>query len=70
MDRQMTIITVDERQEKLVSLLCGEKKYGSWEIYPSDKVSCEKIFVLPIPATKIDKNGNIKEKNAGACRQP
>lgn len=61
MDRHMIIITSDERQEKLASLLCGKKKCCSWEEYQSDKDSCETIYVLPIPVTKLDKDDRVKE---------
>lgn len=54
MDRQMVVITTDERQEKLASLLCGKKKCCSWENYQSDKSSCEKVYVLPTPISKLD----------------
>jgi len=62
MDRHMIIITADERQEKLASLLYGKKRRCSWEKYQSDKNSCEKVYVLPIPISKLDKDTALKEK--------
>ena len=62
MDRHMIIITADERQEKLASLLYGKKKRCSWEEYQSDKKSCEKLYVLPIPVSKLNKDTALKEK--------
>ena len=62
MVRQMIIITADERQEKLASLLYGKKRRCSWENYQAKKQSCETVYVLPIPATKLDKDTALKEK--------
>ena len=62
MVRQMIIITADERQEKLASLLYGKKRRCSWENYQVKKQSCETVYVLPIPATKLDKDTALKEK--------
>ena len=62
MDRHMIIITADERQEKLASLLYGKKRRCSWEMYQSDKDSCEKVYVLPIPVSKLNKDTALKEK--------
>ena len=62
MDRHMIIITADERQEKLASLLYGEKRRCSWEMYQSDKDSCKKVYVLPIPVSKLNKDTALKEK--------
>jgi len=62
MDRHMIIITADERQEKLASLLYGKKRRCSWEKYQSDKDSCEKVYVLPIPISKLNTDTALKEK--------
>lgn len=62
MDRHTVIITADERQEKLASLMYGKKKRCSWEMYQSEKGSCEKIYVLPIPVSKLNKDTALKEK--------
>ncbi len=62
MDRHMIIITADERQEKLASLIYGKKKRCSWEMYQSDKESCEKVYVLPIPISKLNNDTALKEK--------
>ena len=62
MDRHMIIITADERQEKLASLLYGKKKRCSWEAYQAVAGPCEKVYVLPIPITKLNKDMSLKEK--------
>ena len=62
MDRHMIVITADERQEKLASLLYGKKRRCSWEKYQSDKSSCEKVYILPIPLSKLEKDTALKEK--------
>jgi len=62
MDRHTVIITADERQEKLASLLYGKKKRCSWEMYQSEKGPSEKVYVLPIPTSKMDKDTALKEK--------
>lgn len=62
MDRHMIIVTADERQEKLASLLYGKKRRCSWEKYQSDKNSCEKVYVLPIPVSKLNQDTALKEK--------
>ena len=62
MDRQMIILTTDKRQEKLAALMKGEKISYAWERNSKEKEACEKIYVLPIPVTKLDKNLEIKEK--------
>lgn len=62
MDRQVIIITADERQERLASLLNGKKTCSSWEEYAAGRKRGKTIFVLPIPVSKLDKNITIKEK--------
>lgn len=62
MDRHMIIITADERQEKLASLLYGKKKCCSWENYQSDKSSDEKVYVLPTPMSKLERDMALVEK--------
>lgn len=62
MDRQIVIITADERQEKLASLLYGKKKRCSWDGYRKEKRDIESIFVLPIPVSKLNKDTALKEK--------
>lgn len=62
MDRQTIVLTADKRQEKLAALLDGEKISYAWEENSKGKEACEKIYVLPIPVTKLDKNQTIKEK--------
>lgn len=62
MDRHMIIITADERQEKLASLLYGKKKCCSWENYQSDKSSCEKVYVLPTPMSKLERDTLFTQK--------
>ena len=62
MDRHTIVLTADKRQEKLVALLDGEKVSYAWEENSKEKEACEKIYVLPIPVTKLDKNQAIKEK--------
>ena len=62
MDRHTVILTADKRQEKLASLLEGEKVSYAWEENTSEKEVCEKVYVLPIPVTKLDRNPAIKEK--------
>ena len=58
MDRHTIILTADKRQEKLAALLEGEKVSYAWE----EKEACEKIYVLPTPASKMDQNPALKEK--------
>ncbi len=62
MDRHTVILTADKRQEKLASLLEGEKVSYAWEENAQEKEVCEKVYVLPIPVTKLDRNPKIKEK--------
>ena len=62
MDRQTIVLTSDKRQEKLAALLEGECVSYAWEEDTREKEACEKIYVLPIPVTKLDKNMEIKEK--------
>ena len=61
MDRHIILFTADKRQEKLGALLEGEKKKESWEEISKSNVTCEKIYVLPIPVTKLDRNPALKE---------
>ena len=61
MDRHTIVLTADKRQEKLVALLDGEKVSYAWESDATEEV-CEKIYVLPIPVTKLDNNPTVKEK--------
>lgn len=62
MDRQIIVLTADKRQEKLLELLEGDKISYAWEESVSKSAVCEKIYVLPIPVTKLDKNTRLKEK--------
>lgn len=62
MDRHTIILTADKRQEKLVALLEGEKISYAWEENSTKKEACEKIYVLPIPVIKLDRNQLVKEK--------
>ena len=62
MDRHTIILTADKRQEKLVDLLEGEKISYAWEENSTKKEACEKIYVLPIPVIKLDRNQLVKEK--------
>ena len=62
MDRHTIILTADKRQEKLVALLEGEKISYAWEENSTKKEACEKIYVLPIPVIKLDRNQWVKEK--------
>lgn len=62
MDRHTIVLTADKRQEKLAALLEGKKISYAWEENTSEKKACEKIYVLPIPITKLDRNVAIKEK--------
>ena len=62
MDRHTIVLTADKRQEKLVALLDGEKISYAWEENSTGKEACEKIYVLPIPVAKLDRNQTIKEK--------
>lgn len=61
MDRHTVIFTADERQEKLANLFEGKKVNCTWEEYAKEKEWMEKIYVLPIPAAKIDRTPVIKE---------
>ena len=62
MDRHTIILTADKRQEKLAGLLEGERVSYAWEENAQEKEVCEKVYVLPIPVTKLDRNPKIKEK--------
>ncbi len=62
MDRHTIVLTADKRQEKLAALLEGEKISYAWEENTKEKEVCEKVYVLPIPVTKLDKNPITKEK--------
>ena len=66
MDRHIVILTMDKRQEKLFQLLKGKKWYGDWVAYQSELLETanvkEKIYVLPIPITKLEKYPQLKEK--------
>ena len=62
MDRHTIILTADKRQEKLASLLEGKRISYAWEENAQEKEVCEKVYVLPIPVTKLDRNPTIKEK--------
>ena len=62
MDRHTVILTADKRQEKLAGLLEGERISYAWEENTKEKEVCEKVYVLPIPVTKLDRNSTIKEK--------
>lgn len=61
MDRHIIILTTDKRQEALGRLLSGQKVRCSWEAYKREDI-CEKIYVLPTPVSKLDKNAELKEK--------
>lgn len=62
MVRHIIVFTADKRQEKLVHLLEGEKTNGAWRDCSYKKEASERIYVLPIPVTKLDNNPEIKEK--------
>lgn len=62
MDRHTIILTADKRQEKLASLLEGERVSYAWEENAQEKEVFEKVYVLPIPVTKLDRNPVLKEK--------
>lgn len=62
MDRHTIILTADRRQEKLAALLEGEKVSYAWEDNSEEKEACEKIYVLPTPASKMEQNPVLKEK--------
>ena len=62
MVRHIIVFTADKRQEKLVHLLEGEKTNGAWQDCFYKKEASERIYVLPIPVTKLDNNPEIKEK--------
>lgn len=62
MDRHTIVLTADKRQEKLVALLEGTKISYAWEENVSKRESCEKIYVLPIPVSKLDASPQIKGK--------
>ena len=62
MDRHTIILTVDKRQEKLANLLEGERISYAWEENAQEKEVCEKVYVLPIPVAKLDRNQEIKKK--------
>ena len=62
MDRHTIILTADKRQEKLAGLLEGERVSYAWKENAEEKEVCEKVYVLPIPVTKLDRNQTIREK--------
>lgn len=62
MDRHTIVLTADKRQEKLVALLEGEKISYAWEENAREAAFCEKVYILPIPVTKLDRNPFLKEK--------
>ncbi len=62
MDRHTVILTADKRQEKLAALLEGKRVSYAWEENTKEKEVCEKVYVLPIPVTKLDRNPAIKKK--------
>ncbi|MBR2044596.1 MAG: dipicolinate synthase [Agathobacter sp.] len=62
MDRHTVILTADKRQEKLASLLEGERVSYAWEENTQEKGVCEKVYILPIPVTKLDRNPIVKRK--------
>lgn len=62
MDRHTIILTADKRQEKLASLLEGKRISYAWEENAQEKEVCEKVYVLPIPVAKLDRNQEIKKK--------
>ncbi len=62
MDRHTIILTADKRQEKLAGLLEGERVSYAWEENAQEKEVCEKVYVLPIPVTKLDRNQKLKKK--------
>lgn len=62
MDRHIIVLVADKRQEKLAALLEGEKVSYAWEENVREKERCEKIYVLPIPVTKLDGNPVVKQK--------
>lgn len=78
MDRHTIIYTADERQEKLYQLLDGRREGSLQNVFVNDDALCEKIYVLPIPVTKLNQNPIQKEKlkqelikneKGNACRQ-
>jgi len=62
MDRHTIVLTADKRQEKLAALLEGERISYAWEENAKEKEVCEKVYVLPIPVTKLDSNPDVKGK--------
>lgn len=65
MDRHTIIFTTDDRQRQLGELLIGEKISCTWEDYENKYGKCKKVqrvFVLPTPVNKLDKNNEIVEK--------
>ena len=62
MDRHTIIFATDKRQENLAMLLDGEKRNFVWEEKVECEGVCEKIYVLPTPVSKLDKNPKMKEK--------
>ncbi len=62
MDRHTIVLTADKRQEKLAALLDGERVSYAWEEETQEKEACEKVYVLPIPVSKLDNNQIVKEK--------
>ena len=59
MDRHTIIFATDKRQENLAMLLDGEKRNFVWEENVECEGVCEKIYVLPTPVSKLDKNPKI-----------
>lgn len=62
MDRQTVVFITDRRQEKLANLLEGERESYTWGDEPGERVACEKVYILPTPVAKLDKNPIIEEK--------
>jgi len=62
MDRHIIVLVADKRQEKLATLLEGEKVSYAWGESVRENELCEKIYVLPIPVGKLDNNLVVKEK--------
>ena len=63
MNRHTIVIAADKRQEKLLKLLEGDKTDYIREADSTETEVCEKIYVLPIPVNKLDRNPEIKEQN-------
>ena len=62
MDRQTVVFITDRRQEKLANLLGGERVSNTGEEKLQGKEVCEKVYVLPTPVAKLNKNPVAKEK--------